>query len=282
MSLIESAMARARTNAADAKAPPKSVAARAAPSPALPPAAPTERITAPFVRPRMASCQEYRVMVDEVATKNDGAVAAYRILRTRILQRARLRNWTTIGVTSASVSDGKSLTALNLSLSLARESNSEVILLDLDMRNPSVCRYLGVEPPRQLRDYFAGSVGAQDVFFTIGVENLFLAAGDVRATNASELLGNNRLDGLVQYIKQHTLSPIVLIDLPPLLNTDDALVVVPKIDATLLVVAEGHTDRAALNKAMELLSDVPLAGLVLNQSIESTHGEAYGYGVARD
>jgi protein-tyrosine kinase len=221
-------------------------------------------------------------MLGDVAAKNTAAVAAYRILRTRILQRARLRQWTTIGVTSACANDGKSLTALNLSLSLAREGNSEVVLLDLDMRSPAICPYLGIEPVCHLRDYFEGTVGAEDVFFSIGVDNLLLAAGDVRANNASELLGTQQLDALIEYIKQHTQTPIVLIDLPPLLSTDDALVVVPKIDATLLVVAEGRTDRAALNKAMELLSDVPLAGVVLNQSIETGQGYDYGYGAPHD
>jgi protein-tyrosine kinase len=241
-------------------------------------APPVERISASPQRPNFRACQEHRLLLDETAKNNSKAVAAYRILRTRILQRARQQRWTTIGVTSAGINDGKSLTTLNLSLSLARERNSEVVLLDLDMRNPSICRYLGIEPSHHLSHYLEGRTSARDVFFSMGVDNLLLAAGTVRPEQASELLGTSRLDELLEYIKQHTQNPIILLDLPPLLNTDDALVVVPKIDAILLVAAEGRTDRAALEKAVDLLADVPLAGLVLNRAVETGDGDDYGYG----
>ena len=288
MSLIESALAKARKIAGDSEPQASAKSRRSTlrsslgkrPAPAAPTAVatPIEPIHATPLPINFKICQEYRVLLDETAKNNANAVAAYRILRTRILQRARMQQWTTIGVTSATPNDGKSLTTLNLSLSLARERNSEVVLLDLDMRNPSMCKYLGIEPRYHLCNYLEGRANAQDVFFSIGVENLSIAAGTIRTELASELLGNAKLEELIQYIKQHTRNPIVLVDLPPLLSTDDALVVVPKIDAILLVAAEGRTDRTALDKAVELLTDVPLAGLVLNQAVETVESYDYGYG----
>src|ERR1700759_3576825 len=95
--------------------------------------------------------RENRLLLSASVAEDRGTVASYGMLRTRILHRARSKGWQTIGVTSAAPKDGKSLTAVNLALSLAREKNSVVILLDLDMRNPSVCRTLGITPQNELR-----------------------------------------------------------------------------------------------------------------------------------
>jgi Mrp family chromosome partitioning ATPase len=201
------------------------------------------------------------------------------MLRTRILHRVRAKKWVTIGVTSAGPNEGKTLTALNLSFSLAREKNSEVVVLDLDMRNPSVCRTLGVEAPVPLRDFFEQeNADPQDLFFSIGAENLVLAGQSIPTDQSSELLASNRFEELMAYIRQSTVNPIVLIDLPPVLSADDALVLAPRLDALLLVTAEGVTDRADLQKATELLSEFSLAGVVLNRSSERSASYSYGYG----
>jgi Mrp family chromosome partitioning ATPase len=296
MSLIESAMAKARALAgAESKsglsprAPrdprgsvhPRITATRGRSAPIVTePTKPVERIVAQpvFVDPTV--CKQNRVLLDLVSDHNPGAVAAYRMLRTRFLQRARARQWTTIGITSAGANDGKSLTALNLALSLARERNSDVVLLDLDMRGPSICRYLGTEPPHEVIDFFEQRTNASELFFSIGVPNLVIVSGTVGTDHASELLSTDQFERLVDYSKTHTQSPIILIDLPPVLNTDDALVVAPRVDAMLLVVSEGYTNRVSVEKALEVLSEFPIAGLVLNRALE-TQSDVYGYEVLK-
>jgi len=204
-------------------------------------------------------------------------VAAYRMLRTRLLHLARTKQWTTIAVTSAGPNDGKTLTALNLAFSMAREKSREIVLLDLDMRNPSVCRTLGVQPARELRDYRALGGTAQGMFFTAGNDNLLISGSTTPTDEASELLSSPRFDQLLGDLRRGTVDPIVLIDLPPVLVTDDALVVAPKIDAILVVASEGLTSRADLTKALDLLSEFPIAGVVLNRAAETTPGYDYGY-----
>jgi protein-tyrosine kinase len=223
-------------------------------------------------------CAQNRLLFPGSWDDNPAAVAAYRILRTRVLHRARQNHWVTIGITSANPNDGKTLTAVNLSLSLAREKNSEVVLLDLDMRNPSVYRTLGVQPPRQLRDYFEKGVDPQELFGSIGVENLIVAGNTVPSDNASELLASSRFEDLVSFVKTGTVNPVVLIDLPPVLATDDALVIAPRVDAILIVASEGNTGRTNLERAINLLSEFRIAGVVLNRSTESSKEYGYGYG----
>lgn len=225
------------------------------------------------------AARENRLLLGSSVAEDRGIVAAYGMLRTRILHRVRSHNWRTIGVTSAAPKDGKSLTAVNLALSLAREKNNVIALLDLDMRNPSVCRTLGITPPIELRDYFEGRVEPNnDLFMSIGVENLIIA-GNVTATqNSAELLASSHLEELLAFIQGATTNPLIVIDLPPVLSPDDALVVAPRIDCIVLVASEGVTPRADLLKAGEVLADFPIAGLVLNRSTDASQRYGYGYG----
>jgi protein-tyrosine kinase len=277
MTLVETAMARAKARALERGQP--DAAGKGSRRPENRSTEPVARIRPHVLSIDAQACRENRLLIPGAADKDAAAVAAYRMLRTRILHRVRARNWVTIGVTSASPNDGKTLTAINLSLSLAREKNSEVVLLDLDMRNPSVCRCLGIEPDFELRNFFEKKTELEHVFFSmIGVENLLLSGNTSPAQHASELLSSTRFEELIQHIKDRTTNPIVLIDLPPVLTTDDALVLAPRLDAILMVAAQGRTERADIEKAMGLLTDFPIAGLVLNRSTEAAHYYGDGYG----
>jgi protein-tyrosine kinase len=235
------------------------------------------RVRSVMVHVDRDACRERRLLVKGDDEKDSAAVAAYRMLRTRLLHRARVKQWVTIAVTSAGPNDGKTLTALNLAFSMAREKSREIVLLDMDMRNPSVCRTLGVEPKRQLRDYLELGGDTQGLFFSFGNENLLISGSTHPTDEASELLSSPRFDQLLGDLKQGTVNPVILIDLPPVLVTDDALVVAPKIDAILVVASEGLTSRADLTKTLHLLSEFPIAGVVLNRAVETTPGYEYGY-----
>jgi len=227
--------------------------------------------------------EQHRLLVEQAGAggKADTRTsAAYRMMRTRLLQTMRTNHWTSVAITSAGPGEGKSVTSINLASSLARDKSLSVFLLDLDLRNPSVCRYLGVTPPRDLVSYFAGEGNPADVFFSIGVENLALAGAAAGTDQASELLASSRLEELLDYAASVASAPIVLIDLPPLLVTDEALLVAPRVDATLLVVSEGTTRRDSLARAQQLLADFTLAGVVLNHTSESFGAYSdyvYGY-----
>jgi protein-tyrosine kinase len=227
-------------------------------------------------------CRDRRVLLSADTDRDKAYVAAYRMLRTRLVQKARAGNWTTIAVTSASPNDGKTLTVINLAVSLAREKTREVVLLDMDMRNPSVFRALGIQPRHELREYLETGDHVHELFVSVGAENL-LVAGSVSPTeHASELLAGARFDELMSIIERGTVDPIVLLDLPPVLVTDDALVVAPRVDSVLVVASEGLTNRSELFKALNLLSEFPLAGVVLNRAAETSPDYNYGYEAASE
>jgi protein-tyrosine kinase len=93
------------------------------------------------------------------------------------------------------------------------------------------------------------------------------------------MLASDRLEQMFAYIKSVAPNPLIIVDLPPTLVTDEALMIAPRVDATVLVVADGLTRRDSLVRARELLAEYPLAGVILNKSTESVgaSGEYYGY-----
>jgi protein-tyrosine kinase len=228
------------------------------------------------------ACRQRRILIAGQTDEERIYAAAYRMLRTRLLHRARTHQWTSIAVTSAGPNDGKTLTVINLALSMAREKTREIVLLDMDMRNPSVCRALGVKPKVELRDHLEHGGSVEGLFFSVARENLLIAGSVTPTDHASELLSGTKFDDLLQTIKQGTVDPIIIIDLPPVLVTDDALVVAPKIDAVLIVASEGVTNRSDLAHALDLLSEFPKAGVVLNRAAETSPNYNYAYDVDAD
>jgi capsular exopolysaccharide synthesis family protein len=197
------------------------------------------------------------------------ALSAYRMIRTRLLQSMRTNHWRSIAVSSAGMGEGKSLTSINLALSLSREGNQNVFLIDLDMRRPTIAKYLGVSPMRGVQDFFDGRADATQIFFRIGAPGLVVAVATESRDNSSELLSSERLPQLIDYVFTIDPKAVLLLDMPPLLVADDALAVAPHVNAILLVATEGRTKRTDLAAAIELVQHFGLAGVVLNRSGES-------------
>jgi len=238
----------------------------------------------PVVTPDIEAAEEKRILLpNSDGPGHERTAAAFRLVRTRLLNSMRNEGWTTLAITSPGPGEGKSLVTLNLALSIARERMSDVFLLDLDLRNPSICSCLGVCPPRELVSYFGGDGTPAGALFSIGIDGLAIGGSTLPTEQASELVASGRLEEMFVYIRSIAASPIVLLDLPPLLVTDEALLVAPRVDAVALVVAEGRTRRDTLVRAKQLLSEFTLAGVLLNRSSER-HGadKYYGYHYRED
>lgn len=207
---------------------------------------------------------------------NDIHSHAYKVLRTRVWQQMRSNGWTSLAVTSANPGEGKTLTAINLAISLSRmEIGRTVLLVDLDMRKSRVHEYLGFWPEHGVNDYLQGGIPLEDIILDPGIGDLLILPGNMHIANSSEILSSPRMQRLLQEIKVRFPSRLVIFDVPPVLATDDVLVLAPSIDAILLVIEEGETKSDDIKRTAELLKDVNLLGSVLNKSEEST--QVYGY-----
>lgn len=205
----------------------------------------------------------------------DPVTTAYKMLRTQILQRTRQHGWKTLAITSPGFGEGKTLTAVNLAITLAREVNRTVLLIDSDLQRPSVAACFGYAPSAGLADYLAGSAALPDLLVNPGIERLVILPGRGRVENSSEALSSPKMIELVQELRDRYPERLVVIDLPPLLVADDALAFSPYVDAMLLVAEEGKTSRDDLRRAVKLLDDVNIIGTVLNKSTSvrpASHG----------
>jgi protein-tyrosine kinase len=198
------------------------------------------------------------------------AAQAYRMLRTQVLQRARTHHLSTIGVISAANGEGKTLTAINLALGLAAEPNQSVLLMDLDLKRPSVAQTLRLPLDQGLEAWFAGTAKLDDLWCGLeGVERFFLMPTMGSVPDSSEVLARASTSEMLQDLKDRDPGRLMIVDLPPVLLSDDVITIAPRLDGVLLVVTEGRTRREDIERTLELLSNTRVIGTVLNQSTES-------------
>lgn len=200
--------------------------------------------------------------------ENDEITTAYKILRTQVEQRMVANEWNTLAVTSPNKGEGKTLTAINLAISLAREVHRTVLLVDLDLRNPNIHQRLGQSVDYGVAEYLLKGVPVPQIMFNPGIERLVVLPGKEAIISSSELLASPRMEALVDELKTRYPSRFVIFDLPPLLSTDDALAFVPNVDAVLLVVEDGMTSRQDLSRAHEMLRSTNILGTVLNKTAD--------------
>jgi protein-tyrosine kinase len=211
--------------------------------------------------------RENRVIFGDADRKG---LSAYKMLRTQVLQRMTANGWNALAVTSPLAGDGKSLTAINLAISLARELHHTVLLVDMDLRNPSIHKYFGFAPEKGINDCLLHGTPMGEALVNPGIDRLVVLPGRESVENSSEILASPAVGRLVQELKTRYPSRMVLFDLPPILAADDALSFAPFVDAFLLVVRDGQTTHGALEQSLEIMKETTLLGSVLNAAEEGT------------
>lgn len=188
----------------------------------------------------------------------------FNILRTQVLQRTREKCWNTIMVTSPTPGEGKTLTSIQLAMSIAHEVQQTALVVDTNLRNPKVAEYLGLQPKLGLPDYLMGKATVEELFINPDVEKLLVLPGGKPIHGATELLGAPRMQNLVKEMKTRYPERYVIFDCPHLLNMPDSQVFTEYVDAILLVVRADTTRRQDIQAAAKLLKGRNLLGTVYN------------------
>lgn len=202
----------------------------------------------------------------------------YKVLRARVLQRLRASNWSVIGVTGAGPGEGKTLTALNLAYSLSKDVNHNVILIDADLRRPSIHEILGIEPKFDLSNYLNGTAKLEEILVRPNEDRLAIMTNQQPHRDSSEILSSPEMVWLSQQLKALGPKTITIFDLPPVLAGDDVIAISPLLDALLLVVGQGTCRRDALAETHELLHDSNgpnVLGVILNRAREKKLQSSY-------
>jgi len=201
----------------------------------------------------------------------------YDMLRTQVLQEMDKKSWQFLAVTSPTAACGKTVTACNLAMSIARLPERSVLLVDLDLRRPMVANYLGVEGGgvlSVLEDRATLSSAVLQV--SIGPTSFMVLPGTVSTSGSSEWMASQTMGTLLQTIKREFRSRIVIFDLPPILLGDDVISILPRMDAALLVAAIGSTSVSDMKECQKHLQRTPVVRVVVNKATE-TAGTYYGY-----
>ena len=208
----------------------------------------------------------------------------YKVLRTQLRQMGEQKDWNTVMVTSASPNEGKTVTAINLAATFAREYNHTVLLVDADLRMQMIHRYLGYDSQLGLLDYLEDKAAMNDIITWPGIEKFTVISGNRVVDDSSELIGSPRMQTLMDELKNRYDDRYVIFDAPPILDVADALAFAPLVDCILVVVGAGITGKQNLKEALALLPQDKIAGFVLNrfQGPNKQYGRyGYGYGYGR-
>ncbi len=236
----------------------------ATPDPQFPPADGNSPETTQAVSIDMALLREKRIIA---GMPPSAFTDAYNLMRTRILQSFKENGWNTLGITSPGVSAGTSLTAINLAISIAREVDYTVLLVDANLRHPWMLEHLGLAHRKGLSDYLTGDISVTDLMFRLdNVDHLVVLPGGRPLSNSAEMLNSPKMIRLAEELKSRYRSRIIIYDLPPVLTSSDTLAFVPNVDAALIVVEEGATQKQELEQAIELLSITNIVGTILNKA----------------
>ncbi len=198
--------------------------------------------------------------------KNNSLSGVFDSLRTQVLQKMEENNWRTIAVVSPTPESGKTVVAINLAISISQLPQKTSMLIDFDLRKPRVASYLGIKTKNSINELLSGHAELPDIMINPGIPRFTVLPTNESESKSSEILSSKKIERMITEVKERYESRVVIIDLPPLLSTDDAMVLLPLVDCALLVVGDGMNTESELEDAMRLLSKTNLLGVVLNRA----------------
>lgn len=188
----------------------------------------------------------------------------FRRLRTLIIRPWMDNSPKTIMVTSAMAGEGKSLVAINLAITIAVDLHNNAVIVDCDLRNPSLSRWFGLKEQQGLSDYLLGKAALSDLLIKTSVEKLSILPGGPLQENPVELIGSDKMKSLVQDLKSRYEDRYIILDSSPLLATTEPSVLNELVDGILLVIRSGVTPRETIQQGLKFLDKKKIIGTVLN------------------
>ncbi len=227
---------------------------------------PTWTVEAERVEPRLVA----------ITQPNSNYCEEYRSLRTQILHKSQRQKLQSIVVASINPSEGKSVTTLNLSWLLAQTDGVRALVIDSDLRMPSLADYLGIETEKGLSHILAGNATLQESIVRLEPAGLHILPGGEARTDVAELISGPKFREILRQARD--MFDYVIIDAPPLGIFTDANVLINQADGAMLVIRAGRTRYATLDRILEQLPRDRMLGVVLNQSEDVMTETHYNYG----
>ncbi|RII27469.1 MAG: polysaccharide biosynthesis protein [Geobacter sp.] len=201
----------------------------------------------------------------------------YRKLKTHLVKLTQKDGFQNILMVTSTVSrEGKSITALNLAISLAQEFDHTVLLVDADLRRPSIHQYLEFEPEIGLSDCLLDGIDIGEAIVRTGIGKLSVIPAGKEVPNPLELFSSKKMQDLVKEMKHRYHDRYVIFDTPPLLPFAETRSLGHLVDGIVFVVKEGEASQADIREAIDAVKGCRILGVVLNESSDSVDDNRYG------
>lgn len=213
-----------------------------------------------------------------VQSGQGGESASFDLMRTRTLKMMQENGWKRLAITSPTAGCGKSTVAINLGLSLTRRDDVSTILIEADMRRPSLAEKLGIRRNYLTADVLRGASPFADNACRIS-DRFAVSTNDRSVPNSSDLLQAPQVGDVLTQIEQAYAPTLMIFDMPPLLVNDDTIGFLNHVDCVMLVAAAEQTSIKQVDEAeREIASHTNVLGVVLNKCKFSSGSYGYGYG----
>ena len=211
-----------------------------------------------------ARLESRRIISYDVA---DQRSKSFDVLRTQVLQEMDRKHWQVLAVTSPTAGCGKTLTAINLALSIARQPERAALLVDMDLRKPQVSRRLGISAEDGLVGVLEGqsSLPGAMIRAQVGRHEVLVLPAETTPADSSECMTSRAMREVLATLKRDFRPWTVILDLPPMLLGDDVLAVLPLVDCALLVTAVGTTTTAEVEECNRYLQSTSVVRVVVNK-----------------
>jgi protein-tyrosine kinase len=202
----------------------------------------------------------------------------YDMLRTQVLQEMDQNGWQILAITSPTAACGKTVTACNLAMSIARLPERSVLLVDMDLQKPKVAEYLGIQAKSGLLSVLQSRVGLSNAIVraSIAQNQMLVLPGEVCKSGSAEWMASQAMTTSLQALKRDFRSHVIILDLPPILVGDDVISVLPQIESALLVAGVGTSRVSDIKECNKHLKTTPIVRVVLNKVSDKTD-TYYGY-----
>jgi len=209
-------------------------------------------------------------------------VEEYNKLRSTVIALTKGEQFlNTLMVTSTISEEGKSMTALNLAISLAKEHDHTVLLVDTDLRRPSVHRFLGIKPEVGLVHCLRDGLPIEKALVKTGIGKLVVLPAGEAITDPVDMLASNRMKEIILELKERYAERYVIFDTPPAMPFADAGVLAANMDATLFVAREGRARKQDVIKTVSEFKNHNLLGVIYNDAHAFTKKHNYYYYYSR-
>jgi hypothetical protein len=227
-----------------------------------------------------AHLESHRIIAHD---ETDPRARSFDMLRTQVLQAMDQKGWKVLGVTSPTPGCGKTVTAVNLALSISRQPDRPVLLVDLDLQKPrhiSTC--MGLNCTSGVCGVLEGSVNLSGAVIPTRAGNchVMVLPSEKSTSDSSAWMVSREMSALLQEIKRDYRSHIIIFDLPPMLSSDDVIALMPQLDCFLLVAAVGKSTVSEIEECNRHLQSADVVRIVLNK-VPELNAQYYSYYTAR-